>query len=980
MTSPLPRVSYIPAHRPFALDVARAILAQYGDNFAALSQIDIFVPNRRSCRTLAEAFLAVRDGKPCLLPNIQPIGDVQEDDIALSDIFTDTIDDIPPAIPSLERQILLGELIHKHRPDVPPAHIFRLAAQLAALIDHVHTESLDWTKLHDLVPAELATHWNITVDFLSVLFEHWPLILQERGLIDPADRRNRLLQHKAHSLRNRKDPRPVIAIGSTGSIPATRDLLRTIAYLPQGEVILTGLDTDITEDVWEDIPETHPQFYFKNLIEHIGIARGHVAPWSLLQDPTPTPSRTLFLAQCVQGTTAISAQTIDKHALDGFQVARADNHQDEAKMIALKIRETLEFPQKTILLVTPDRSLARRVESELGRWDIQVNDSAGCKLNDTAIGTWLHITSQILQSDSTALALLSLLHHPFCRLGYHADEYRHAAELFERYILRGPAWAGGLLDIMRITQERLTHDHVKNDLKDHPDHHANILTFAQRLHDIFTPLLTRAPQSLATWLEQHIILSESCARTDEISGTDLLWRDEEGLHTAQALRDLMACAPLHSPLMNAMLYHDFISTYIGQQTFRPRYPRHPRVHILGPIEARFQQADVMILAGLNEAIWPRQAPHDPFMSQPMRDAFGLSPFRRRIGQAALDFYILSHTPHCFVTYSHTQNGAILAPSRWLQQMEIVLQHHHLSGLVDTPLYRDLVKIMDKPTNITPTARPSYAPPLSARPRRISVSDLALWRQDPYGLYAKKILNLRPLDKPDMDIAPRDWGNLVHMLIEKTIIQTPFPLTLWHDLSHHALSTLALPERLRIQWQSRLRLIGQFLAGNPLAYDVMDTEITGTYKFHEQDFVVHGRADMIMRRHGKATIIDSKTGTIPSWTQVESGFAPQLPFLALSLLQQGFHEIPATTELDTICYWGIKGKVTEDPIKIVPYTKNLHDLLERNRSLVAYMIALFDNPDQAYITRPHAKYVSPYNDFDHLERTQEWSSQSSGGDE
>jgi ATP-dependent helicase/nuclease subunit B len=969
MNAQTPHVYYIPAHRPAAQEIARAILHHYGDDFTALSDIDIFVPNRRSCRTLAEAFLAVRDGKPCLLPRIQPIGDVNEDDLMLTDIFSDPLSDIPPAIPALERQILLGRLIHTYRPTVPPAHIFRLAGHLAALIDHVHTERLDWRNLEHIVPADLAEHWQVTVEFLSLLFENWPLILQERGLIDPADRRNRLLERKADFLRQKTSDRPIIAVGSTGSIPATRDLLRTIAYLPHGQLILTGLEQRTPETAWDNLSETHPQFYFKHLLDHIGMARGHVAPWPLLVEPQQiAPPRTLILEQCVQGTATLPEQSFDPHGLTGIERVRAENHQEEAKIIALKIRETLEQPQKNILLVTPDRSLARRVESELGRWDIRVNDSAGRPLTDTLIGTWLHVTSALMDRSSTASALLSLLHHPFCSLSYDTAEYRPTLALFEKYIIRGPSWKNGVSNISAITQERLP--------EKHPEHHDALLEFARRIENATSDIYNHTEHALPDWLSYHIHVAEIFATTPTQMGADRIWDSEEGTLAAEKLRDLMACAPLDPTIMDATAYHDFIATYLGQHTYRPRFPLHPRVNILGPIEARMQNADVMILAGLNETIWPRETPHDPFMSQPMRDAFGLSPFRRRIGQAALDFYMLCHAPHIMLTYSHTQNGAAMAPSRWLQQMDIVLHQHQALHLIDTPFWPYLVRTMDKPDTITPQPRPAFAPPRATRPRTLSVSDLALWRQDPYGLYAKKILGLRKLDDADTDIAARDWGNLVHSLIEHTIIHKPFPLAQWHNMAREKLAQMALPDMLALQWQSRLNQIGQYLADHPVSFDKIDTEITGTYHYADLDFTVHGRADMLLHHGDAITIADSKTGTIPSWPQVENGFAPQLPFLALALSQKGFKHIPPQAKLEALSYWDIKGK-NKDAVRIVTYKKDIQEMLERNRSIFARMVSLFDQEQTPYVTRPHPKYINSYNDYAHLERIQEWSSQSDG---
>ncbi|HEY1095645.1 MAG TPA: double-strand break repair protein AddB, partial [Alphaproteobacteria bacterium] len=804
MSQPTASVFSIPPHLPFAMELANGILKQYGDDFASLSQLEIFVPNRRSCRTLTEAFLAVRNGKPCLLPRIQPIGDVSEDDVMMGDIFGSDLRDVPPAIPTLERQMLLGRLIQQQRPTVPPAQIFRLAAQLANLIDHVHTENLDWDKIDSLVPAELAEHWQLTVDFLGILFKNWPLILAERRLIDPADRRNRLLKIKAETLRNQKNLHPVMAVGSTGSIPATRDLLKTIAYLPQGSVILSGLDHATPEEAWNNLPDTHPQFYLKELLGHIGVSRPQVVDWPHLTSDTKPAQRTALLQQTVQGTATLPPAKLTKQSLDGLSMAVAAQPQQEAKIIALKIREALEKPKQSVLLVTPDRTLARRVEAELGRWDIQVNDSAGRPLSDTQIGTWLHVTATMMQPDSQALALLTMLHHPFASLGYNTSDYRYSVTLFEKYILRGAPWRGGIHALAGITKDRLA--------RTPEDHHTILNQMAAEITTLLQPAYVTAQHTLAGWLGLHLQIAEALASSDDVPGMDKIWAGEEGELAAESLRDLLAHAAHAPDIMNAQQYRDFIGAYLWQQTYRPRFPLHPRVNILGPIEARFQNADLMILSGLNETIWPREAPHDPFMSQPMRKSFGLTPFARRIGQAALDFYLLAHAPQVFITYSQSQNGAALAPARWLQQMDITLKQYDLPSLTDNPFWPSVASAMDQPQQIRNGDRPRFAPPLAARPRGLSVSDMALWRQDPYALYAKKILRLRPLDPPENEAAARDWGNVVHQLLEELSPQKPFPLERWHQRSHEIITSLALPAAIAMQWQQRLRNIGAWFAG------------------------------------------------------------------------------------------------------------------------------------------------------------------------
>ena len=105
--------------------------------------------------------------------------------------------------------------------------------------------------------------------------------MRERSVIEAVERRDRLIKAEAARLARKTDA-PVIAAGSTGSIPATAELIATIARLPHGAVVLPGLDTDLDEESWKLIAGDeskriapphpgHPQFAMQALLTRIGI-------------------------------------------------------------------------------------------------------------------------------------------------------------------------------------------------------------------------------------------------------------------------------------------------------------------------------------------------------------------------------------------------------------------------------------------------------------------------------------------------------------------------------------------------------------------------------------------------------------------------------------------------------------------------------------------------------------------------------------
>ncbi len=403
-----PAVYTIPAGASFVDALARGVLDRWGGETLALSDALILLPTRRACRALREAFLRASGGRALVLPRMRPLGDLDEDELLLSaeeglaGAWSD--DDLPPAVAPLRRQLLLTRLIlawtdtqegtdHATRED----QAARLAAELARLLDQVETEGLDFERLAELAPERYAEHWQKTLDFLTVLTRDWPKVQAAEGAIGPAERRRRLLERQAEAWRAAPPAYPVIAAGSTGSIPASAALIETVAGLPQGEVVLPGLDLSADTAVWEAIraEPTHPQHGLSVLLERLGVDREAVRIWPWADPPPAAVARTEVLNLALRPAAAPGGLAAHREALDESRLdaalaglGRIDCAApgEEALVVALHLREALEHPGRTAGLVTPDRALARRVAAELRRWDIEVDDSAGVPLGDTPPG------------------------------------------------------------------------------------------------------------------------------------------------------------------------------------------------------------------------------------------------------------------------------------------------------------------------------------------------------------------------------------------------------------------------------------------------------------------------------------------------------------------------------------------------------------------------------------------------------------------
>lgn len=429
-----------------AVDVlAEKFLAEYAQEPLALADVLFLLPNRRAAKALADAFVRQRGLTPTLLPKMVPIGDVEEDELFLTGFdFAESLASLAPAIERNERLLLFTRII-LHKPaefgieKLTANQACYLAQELAGLIDTVHNENLSFERLADLVPAEYAAHWQETLKFLEIITRYWPDILKERGLIDPGERRNRLIAAQAEMWKAAPPAKRIVAVGTTATFPVMKALVKVVSKLPRGEVCLAGLDKNLDDESWNAIDETHPQFELKELLDYLQADRRDIADLT----PPANPEREKFISEIMRPAKTtdkwrdIAAAGIRHEAYDGIRLIDCDDVRKEALAIALIMRETLEQPEKTAALVTTDRNLARRVASELRRWKINIDDSAGQPLALTPIGIFLRQMTAAAKSDFAPVEFLSLLKLPLLTAGLTHAEIRRLVRDYEKRVLRG---------------------------------------------------------------------------------------------------------------------------------------------------------------------------------------------------------------------------------------------------------------------------------------------------------------------------------------------------------------------------------------------------------------------------------------------------------------------------------------------------------------------------------------------------------------
>lgn len=971
-----PAVFTIPPHRAFADALAAGLIARYGKHKLGLAAGLILVPNNRAARAVTDAFVRRSDGG-LLLPRLVPVGDPELDERiggALEPIGEAA--PIPPAIDPIERVMLLAALVQRELSDVDAAEALRLAQELAATLDQLLIDQVDPSRLFDVGETlpDLSNHWQASLDRLGVILRDWPQLLAARGRIDLADRRNRLLGALAARWRAAPPPGFVVAAGVTTAAPAVARLLGVVARLPSGTVVLPALDREMPEREWSALGphepdpmtgfrpraiETHPQFHLKLLLDRMGVARGEVERWRSGggRDAPAVRSRAIANALAPARFTGRWRELKPgERRLSGVRALELADPAEEAQAIAIALREALETPGRTAALVTPDRALARRVSAHLMRWDIEADDSAGRPLSQTPPGTLLLALAAAGAESFAPVPLLALLKHPLVAQGEGRLAWLDGARALD-LALRGPRPPAGLAGVSAFLADQSGRDRV-------------IRQRAREWWNGVAPLLAPLEAAFATSGSTLPALIARLRETASLLTADQVWSGPAGRAAADLFAAIEPAAGAGPDRLTPANLAPLLERLMAQVAVRPPYGQHPRIFIWGLLEARLQHTDLMILAGLNEGVWPAFPSPDPWLAPRIRAELGLPGLERRIGLAAHDFATALGGREVLVSRARRDVRAPAIASRFWLRLEAMT-----GGLTRAPHHRRWTQAIDRPAAHRPAAQPAPSPPTALRPRKISVTEVDRLKADPFAFYARAMLRLGALDLIDADPSPAWRGSAVHAVLEAWLKEDGGDPAKLRPRAAAFLAGAAAHPLMRALWQPRLLEAIDWIAAevaknqaggrHPLAAEAWgETEIGGVS--------LGGKADRIDRAaDGSLAIVDYKTGVPPGPRAVAEGYAMQLGLLGLIAERGGFANIegvPAAFE-----YWSLAKKNGALGFVASPVGKKGIDATEfttlsaRNFLAAAAHWLTGDAPFTAKLNPAYA----PYGDYDQLMRLDEW---------
>ena len=1013
-TQPAPRIFSLPGSSFFLDELARGLIdaTNAREHPEALADALIFTPNQRAARELALALYRAMDGT-LLTPEIRPLGDIEEED-GLSAFGPDALD-LPPALSPARRRGALAKLIQAWRraqkdDPLPPASLLAAADELAALMDQASLAGgVDWDKLKGLsgeLAPSLAEHWQVSADFLDIVMHAWPAFLHEQGVIDAQTRRLAAAEALKTRWRNQIPDHPVIIAGSTGTGAATRILMDAVLKLPRGLIVLPGLDPDLTTKGWAAVADaaSHPQHALGETLKWLKLKPVDVHPWPHSEENPRETARRRLLNEALAPATETRDWTerlahlaspgkphdLVTQALDGLSLIEAEDESEEALVAALLLRETLETPDKTVALVTPEAQLARRVAAILERWSLDIAPSSGAPLTRCQIGAFLLLLCRWVRDPGHPVHLLAVLKHQFASIGRTPEQLHKLISEVEREALRGPRRHSTLEDLAdRLENPRNPKGTEEGRKKKPRPHCAALIRDIDRLHY----------PARAAFFDDQIdgkAAAEAIGRLAEaIAGGAHIWAGRAGAQAAQFVTQLGELSDAMG-LIDVADFADFAETVMQRMTAAPDAPEHPRIAIWGPLEARLQRRDRVILASLNEGSWPKPAAADAFLNRTLRKQIGLPDPDERVGLSAHDFAQMANAPEVILLRAKRVDDKPAVASRWLWRLR-TLAAGGLGGrdaaeqaLKPKPGHDPLVwaHALRHVADVKPAKMPTPTPPVDKRRLdKFSPSRVVQLIRDPYADYAKRILRLEPLRRVGEDIDARERGTAVHLAVET--FETPENEHPIDELITDSLKDSgAAPELIELEKPLWLRAGQAYLRWSAQRdhhrVDFATEETAGiTFQSSLGPVRLEATADRVEKlADGTLAIVDFKTGQPKTAPQVERGLEPQLALEAAIAAQTAFGHIgPAPTSELIYFQMALSAKTTSEkngqPLEFeTGTTMQIADAaLEGLKQLIEH----YADPAQPYYSKPRVEFAWSVSDYDNLARRAEWTTDE-GGDE
>lgn len=979
-----PEIYNIAAHGGFADALAQGLIDRFANNPLELARGLIILPNNRARRAVHDAFVRLSENG-LLLPRMAVIGDLELDEsigVALDSGVLAL--DVAPAIDPLDRMLTIAQLIVHESAAMGDAILskeaLRLAREFARTLDQLTVEEITLNALFDIdVEPQLSGHWQQSLAFFRVIAEKWQKKLADMGLVDEAARRNALFDQSVKAWKANPPHHFVVAAGITTSAPAIARFLRAIAFLPKGMVVLPDLDMVMADDEWDMLgpfepdeatgqirraQETHPQYHMKLLLERMSIARGEILRWRRTGPSGAAAKRSRALSNAFAIPKLTSRwQSLDTNdrSLAGVQTIEARNSAEEAQTVALLAREALEIPERRVAIITPDRALASRISALLERWSIKADDTAGQPLSKKPEGVFFLALLSAAADGFPPAEFLALLKHPLVQAGEGRLEWLAQVRNLD-LLMRGPRPAPGLHGIDSLFQSE---DRRTKPLRD------SLRPWWEETRAVFEA----AEQAMSGAMDWATLLTEIRQLADRLTNGQL-WVGAAGRELADFLSNMEDRARLGPIKIQSQELAGYFETFLSDLPVRPPYGGHPRIALYGLLEARLQQAELVICCGLNEGSWPQAITPDPWLAPMVRKSLGLPAQERQIGLSAHDLVGAMGAQSVVLTRAERDGSGPTIASRFLLRLKAMCG----SNLKEHPAAKGFARRLDQPDDMIRIEQPAPEPSAEQRLVNLSVTNVDRLIADPFAFYASKIMRLGSLDMIDAEPSPAWRGSIIHDILERWAKEDHYDPDALKRRALDFLNERSSHPLMRTLWAPRL-IEGLIWVAETVAEQRTDqrTPLKSEEKgsVHIAGVDLFGIADRIDRMpDGGLCIVDYKTGGPPSNRQVKEGFALQLGLLGAIAERGDFGGLSG--KASGFEYWSLAKQSGKDSFGYIatPTNPRSRDKIETDE-MVSHAVAEFTKAVNSYIlgdepmtAKLHPEYA-PYADYDQLMRLEEW---------
>lgn len=936
----------------------------------SIARVELIVNSQRMRHRLRQLFDA---GPPGFMPRVSLVTNLdhllQNQTIARA---------ISPLRKRLELTRLVSKLLDSDPELAPRSALYDLADSLASLMDEMQGEGVSASSIAELDVSDQSGHWARAQQFFTLAQGY---LDQTDSTPDAEARQRMVVTTLVKSWQDAPPQHPVILAGSTGSRGTTSLLMQAVSQLPMGAVVLPGFDFEMPTAVWQEldqevIAEDHPQYRFRALMRALDLPSSAIRNWC--GTSAPGNPRNALVSLSLRPAPVTHAWLSEGPALgdllaptESLTLVEAPTPRIEAQAIAARLRIAVE-EGKTAALITPDRMLTRQVTSALDRWNILPDDSAGTPLQLSPPGRFLRHVADLFVRPLDAEALLTLLKHPLTHSAADRNTHQLHTQRFEMRVRRDGLPYPDPEGLSRIARRIADHLNAPDDFLD----------WANWVSETFCHRETADDQQLDTWTRAHLALSERIAAGRSTDGASQLWKKTAG-RAAREMMEALSTEASHGGALSARDYADLIAALLSEQEVRDQDGPHPNVMIWGTLEARVQGADLVILGGLNDGSWPESPPPDPWLNRQMRLRAGLLLPERRIGLSAHDYQQAIAAPEVWLSRSIRSDEAETVPSRWLNRLENLL-----CGLPDQNgpqawaqmqargnAWLEQVSALEAIERVPPAIRPSPRPPIAARPRALSVTEIKRLIRDPYAIYAKHTLRLRPINplvqSPDAPVR----GIVLHEIMEKfvkRVCEDEACLTkqVLMETARAVLQVAAPWPAARAMWLARIERVADWFIAQEKVRQSYSSPVSfekaakGTHVFEDLGFTLTGYADRIDKTdEGDALIYDYKTGTPPSKKE-QALFDKQLLIEAAMVEEGGFAEV-GVAHVAHAAFIGLGGKPVEVPAPLAEEPPEM--VMAGLRELIAHYFDL----GQGFTARRLVKTEDAAGDYDQLARFGEW---------